>query len=101
MNDRITDFQQLIALTRAMLEKAQSSAWDEVIELEAKRRDLISAFFLTPIQTELAPTVAEGIQLIQAMDRDTAKLGLAEKLEAGQALQQMGQGRKAVKAYSF
>jgi hypothetical protein len=101
MSDRINDLQQLVALTRTMLEKAQSSAWDEVIELEAKRRDLISAFFLTPIQTESAPTVAEGIQLILAMDRDTAKLGQTEKLDAGQALRQMEQGRKAVKAYSF
>jgi hypothetical protein len=101
MNDRISDLQHLIALTRTMLEKAQSSAWDEVIELEAERRDLIAAFFLTPIQPELAPTVAEGIQLILAIDRESAKLGLAEKLDAGQALRQMEQGRKAVKAYSF
>lgn len=101
MSDRITGLQQLIALTRTMLEKAQSSAWDEVIELEAKRRDLIVAFFLTPIRPELAPAVAEGIQLILAVDREIAKLGLAEKLDAGQALRQMEQGRKAVKAYSF
>jgi hypothetical protein len=101
MNDRLDDLEQLITLTRAMLENAQSSAWDEVIELEAKRRELIAAFFLSPIQPELAPAVAEGIQLILAMDRDSAKLGLAEKLEAGQALRQMEQGRKAVKAYSI
>jgi hypothetical protein len=100
MNDRIADLQQLVELTRTMLEKAQASLWDEVIETEALRRELISAFFLVPIQPELASPVAEGIRLILAMDRDIEKLGLAEKEAMGQALRQMEQGKKAVKAYA-
>ncbi|EIC29501.1 MULTISPECIES: flagellar protein FliT [Methylomicrobium] len=99
MNDRIAELLQLVELTRAMLEKAQASLWDEVIALEAGRRERISAFFLTPVEPELASPVAESIRNILAMDYEIATLGLAEKQEAGLALRQMEQGKKAVKAY--
>jgi hypothetical protein len=101
MNDRITDLQQLVELTRTMREKAQASLWDEVIDQEAVRRELISAFFHIPVQPELASPIAEGIRLILEMDRDIERLGLAEKEEIGQALRQMGQGKKVVRAYSL
>jgi hypothetical protein len=101
MNDKIKDFQQLISLTQAMLEQAESSAWDEVIETEAKRRELMGVFFSIPVQPELASTVAEGITTIMAMDRDIIKLGQTEKQGMEQVLRQMEQGKKAVKAYSF
>lgn len=101
MNDKLTALQHLIALTRAMLEHAQSSSWDEVIKLEAQRGELLSAFFLTPIQSELTAAVSEGIRLIMAIDQDIMALGRIEKDDAEQVLRQMGQGKKAVKAYSF
>lgn len=99
MNDKLTALQHLISLTRAMLEHAQASSWDEVIKLEAQRGELISAFFLSPIQSELTATVSEGIRLIMAFDQDIIALGRIEKYDAEQVLRQMGQGKKAVKAY--
>lgn len=101
MNDKLTALQHLISLTRAMLEHAQSSSWNEVIKLEAQRGELISAFFLTPIKSELTATVSEGIRLIMAIDQDIMALGRIEKHDAEQVLRQMDQGKKAVKAYSF
>ncbi len=83
-----------------MLEHAQSSSWDEVITLEAERGELISAFFLSPIQSELTATVSEGIRLMMAIDQDIMALGRIEKNDAEQFLQQLGQGKKALKAYS-
>ena len=68
MNAKLAEFQQLISLTQAMLEQAQSSSWDDVIKLEATRRSMISAFFLTPVLPELTSTVSEGIRLIMSKD---------------------------------
>jgi hypothetical protein len=101
MNGRIADLQRLVELTRSMLEKAQASLWDEVVEMEAERRELISAFFLDPVLPEIASPVGEGIRLILAMDSQIEALGLAEKEAMGQALRQMEHGKKAVKAYSI
>lgn len=100
MSEKLADLQQLIALSRLMQEQAQSESWDEVIRLEAIRREQISAFFKTPVEIEKAGPVSEGIQLIMAIDHDILALGCAEKLQLERALRQMMEGKKAVKAYS-
>ncbi len=100
MNDKSDDLQKLISLSRAMLKQAESASWDEVAKLEADRRELFETFFLTPVQAELNHTVSEGIRSIIAMDQDIMTLGITEKLELEQALRQIEQGKKAVKAYS-
>lgn len=100
MNDQLADLQQLISLSRLMLEQAQSSLWDEVSELEERRRMLMTEFFLIAVPDGLSGAVAEGIQSIMAIDRELMELGRVGKLELEQVLRQIDQGRKAVKAYS-
>ncbi|MDD5579367.1 MAG: flagellar protein FliT [Methylobacter sp.] len=100
MTDKITDLQQLVSLSREMLEKAESESWDELFVLEEKRRALLGLFFSVPVQQEYAGEVSEGIQSIMAIDRNIMELGLGKKLELEQALHQIDQGKKAVKAYN-
>jgi len=101
MSDKLSDLQQLISLSRKMLEQAHSSAWDELAKLEAKRSKLLSVFILAPVPAELASTVSEGIRSILAIDHEIIELGQAERLELEQVLRQIDQGKKAVKAYSL
>jgi hypothetical protein len=100
MIDLPIDLQQLILLSRIMLEKAQDEFWDDVFVLEAERRELIRLFFLEPVQPEYAAAVATGIQSIMAIDRDIMALGKLKRLDLAQILQTMDQGKKAVKAYT-
>lgn len=99
MADRAQDIQQLIALSRAMLEKAQEESWDDVVVLEAERSELIEAFFLEPVQQEYAEAVEAGIRSIIAIDIDIMELGKLKKLDLVDILQKMEQGKKAVLAY--
>ena len=96
MTDKAQDLQQLIAISRTMLEKAREDSWDKVFVLEAERSELIRLFFLAPIQQ----ADAAGIQSIMAIDRDIMALGAPKRLELAQTLQTMDQGKKAVKAYT-
>lgn len=98
MTDKAQNFQQLIALSRTMLEKAREESWDDVFVLEAERSELIRLFFLEPVQQ--ADVVAAGIQSIMAIDRDIIALGALKRLDLAQTLQAMDQGKKAVKAYT-
>lgn len=98
MTDKAHDLQQLISLSRTMLEKAREESWDDVFALEAERSELIRLVFLEPIQQ--ADVVAAGIQSIMAIDRDIMALGVLKKFELAQILQNMDQGKKAVKAYT-
>jgi hypothetical protein len=100
MSDKPADLQQFLSLSRAMLERARCASWDEVAKLEAKRRELLGTFFLAPVPAELASAVSEAIGLIIAIDHKIMELGRAEKLDLEQALRQIDQGKRAVKAYS-
>lgn len=99
MNDNSAGLQQLISITRKMLEQAQSASWDEVSKLEAERSELLRVFFMAPIQDEFVVTVSEGIRLMIAFDEDIMELGRAEKHALEQILRQIDQGKKAIKAY--
>ena len=100
MTDNTQNLQQLISLSRAMLEKAQGESWDDVFVLEAERSTLIRLFFLEPIQTMYADAVAAGIRTIMEIDQNTMALGALKRFEFAQILQTMDQGKKAVKAYT-
>jgi hypothetical protein len=100
MINKVQDLQQLISLSRTMLEKARGESWDDVFVLEAERSELIRLFFLEPIQQADMDTVSAGIQSIMAVDSDLIKLGALKRFELAQTLQTMDQGKKAVKAYT-
>lgn len=100
MTDKTQDLQQLIALSRTMLEKAREESWDGVFVLEAERSELIRLFFLEPVQQEYAEAVAAGIQSMIAINHDIIALGTLKRLDLAQTLQAMDQGKKAVKAYT-
>jgi hypothetical protein len=100
MTDKSQNLQQLISLSRTMLEKAREESWDDVFILEAERSELIRLFFLEPVQQAYAEVVAAGIQSMMAIDRDIMALGALKRLDLAQTLQAMDQGKKAVKAYT-
>jgi hypothetical protein len=100
MTDKAQNLQQLISLSRTMLERAREENWDDVFVLEAGRNELIRLFFLEPVQQEYAEAVAIGIQSMMEIDRDIMALGTLKKLDLAQTLQAMDQGKKAVKAYT-
>lgn len=100
MTDKAQDFQQLISLSRTMLEKAREELWDEVFIMEMERSELLKLFFLEPIQQAYTVTVAAGIQSIMAINSDLEALGTLKRFQLAQTLQTMDQGKKAVKAYT-
>lgn len=100
MTNKTQDLQQLISLSRTMLEKAREESWDGVFVLEAERSELIRLFFLEQVQQDHAEAVAAGIQSMMAINRDIIALGMLKKLDLAQTMQKMDQGKKAVKAYT-
>ena len=101
MTDQLCALQQLLSLSRLMLEKAREEVWDEVFVLEAERSESIKFFFAEPIRPENSEAVGAAIQTILARDRDTMALGSLAKLDLAQALHTIEQGKKAVRAYNL
>jgi hypothetical protein len=100
MADKAQDLQQLIALSQAMLKKAQEALWEDVIVLEVERNEQIKLFFSEPVRKEDAEAVAEAIQLILSIDKQVTELGALRRFDILQILQDLDQGKKAVKAYT-
>ena len=91
----------LIQLSQSMLDKAEVGLWDDVISLEAERSKQIEAYF-SPDANSLddIAAVRVGIETIQILNDQLMQLGQLQKKELSQALQELGQGKKAVNAYS-
>jgi hypothetical protein len=100
MKDKAQNLQQLISISRTILEKAREEYWDDVFVLEAERSELIRLFFLEPVQRDHAEAVAAGIQSMIAINRDIIALSMLKKLDLAQTVQKMDHGKKAVKAYT-
>lgn len=100
MTDKIQDLQDLMSLSRKMLEKAREKSWDDVIVLEAERSKQIRLFFLERVQQEHVAAVKAAAELMISMDNEITELGELKRLDLAQALQNLGQGKKAVKAYT-
>jgi len=100
MPDIIINLQKIIVLSQAMLKKAKHESWDDVIVLEKERAELLQIFLSTPVNPKHEQEVAAGIQSVMAIDNEIMVLGQSKKLDLAQLLQTMGQGKKAVKAYT-
>lgn len=100
MASRAEDLGQLLELSQAMLAKAQDGLWNDVIFMEAQRRDLIRLFFSEPVHQAHAEVVAAGIKIILSIDEKITELGEIKRFDILQVLQTMEQGKKAVKAYT-
>lgn len=100
MSEHSPDFSQLLSLSEAMLRKAKDGLWDEVMALETERYSLIKIFFSGPVMPGDAEAVADGIRTILAIDKELMEMGAVKRFDLLQALQEMDQGKKAVKAYT-
>lgn len=94
MTNKAQELQQLISLSRTMLEKAREEFWEGVFVLEAERSELIRLFFLEPVQQDHAEAVAAGIQSMMVINRDIIALGMLKKLDLAQTMQKMDHGKR-------
>lgn len=100
MADKAQELQQMVVLSQTMLNKAQEALWEDVIALEIERHALIRLFFSDPVQEEDTEAVAVAIRLILSIDEQVKELGAVRRFDILQILQEMDQGKKAVKAYT-
>ena len=101
MSERELKIENLIQLTQSMLDKAELGIWEDVIALENERSELMNAYFSQEKEYfDDVLAIRVGIETVQLMNEQLMQLGRQQKKELSQALQELGQGKKAVNAYS-
>ncbi len=98
--DAFNVLQEVLALTTVIHTKAYQDEWDEVVELEAKRRALITACFAQTLPDLIAEKVEHAITTIIKMDQEVMALGTQKMSEYSTELQKLDYGKKAMKAYN-
>lgn len=97
--DRRAALDQIVALSREMLNAANRQEWDELVMLEARRQPLVHEFFGSAVTDDEAAVVAAGIREILELDKATMARAEEGRKEAGAVLAQLATGRRAKQAY--
>ena len=91
-------FARIESLTDQLLSAAEAESWDEAFAIEAERRPLIETFF-SQLPENRRAGFRSRVEAIAAKDRRVMSLGQAHKQAVGEALNRLGKGKQAVKAY--
>ena len=91
--------QHILQLSQQMLQLAEAEEWEEIVELEAARRQLIAATF--PLTAEQAAIPSTVTDLEQIIELDNRLMGLCAKArrKIGSVLGKIHKGRQATTAY--
>lgn len=96
---RCDQLNELVDLTRQMLESARAMDWDGVARLEDRRRRRVRQCFSYPTSSQDAPEVAESIREILRLNEAITKLGRDFRDQLGGEIRIHKTGRLASAAY--
>lgn len=89
----------IIALSRRMLEQARGNEWEEVASLEAKRRELVMQCFGQATSQDDVPELASAIKEVLGLNDAVAELGKQRRGALGGDIRINKVGRMAKSAY--
>lgn len=98
--ERLQRWRAIVGMSRELLELARASEWSEMSEKQRRRQQEIEAFFQGPVPAEIADEVERGIREILEYDDEVMDLGKAGRDELDEAIQTLGQRRRAQSAYT-
>lgn len=99
-NEHSSDsFGEFVAISRAMVAKAERGEWEDVMRMQAERQQRLEAYFAAVVPAELAEQVAAGIREILDLDRRVVALGRQGMDQLSGAMNGLRAGRRAQKAY--
>ena len=98
--ERLEQLQGILRASHELLELARQGEWEAVGEGQRQRQQAVEAFFSEPVPAEISGEVEQGIREILAVDQEVMALGTAARDEVGEAIQSLGQRRKAQTAYA-
>ncbi|MDH5392550.1 MAG: flagellar protein FliT [Gammaproteobacteria bacterium] len=84
----------------AVDEEYAKQPWQRIAELDHSRLALLKKFFASPVSTEEAGELAEGIKQIQSIDHELLNISQSIKNEIGTVFSKIGDAKHAISAYS-
>ncbi|EGG99102.1 hypothetical protein imdm_1506 [gamma proteobacterium IMCC2047] len=85
--------------SEALLQAAESEAWDQLSKLANERDLLIRAYFSKPVTVDNAIQIRDKIQRLLAIDDQVLGLARKEQQNLMPAMKAFSQNKKAINAY--
>lgn len=98
---RQAQFDLMLGLSSAMLEKAQAQEWAAVMDMEVERQRRLVEFFATEVTHAEAAYVATAIRQMQEINDQLMQLGEHLQQQIVGELRGLETGRKATQAYNL
>lgn len=92
-------WEEIVGLSRQMLEAARAGRWERVTEVARLRRSRVEAFFEEPVADHEAEWVSNGIRGVLELDRELLTLVQAGREQSSAAIVRFDRGRRARTAY--
>lgn len=89
-----------LGLTGEMLDACRGDNWQRVTELGARRQELLDAAFTTAMPASRRIAARRLLQEILDLNEQLVIAGRRQREQLGQALKQLGTGRRAHRAYT-
>lgn len=93
------ELEQLLQLSRDLLEQARADEWDTVVEMEQQRSPRLHAYFESRSAGRLPEADRERVREIIELDRQVAQLAQARQNRIASDLKELKRGQSAVAAY--
>ena len=88
---------QALTLSRQMLALGEEGQWNDVIELEVQRREVLERAFAT--RNQVNESLAQRVREILDLDKGLMEMSLKVRDEVAAELGQFNRSRKASSAY--
>lgn len=92
-------FDDILKLSRRMLEDAGKGDWDRTAQLQAQRQQLMNDYFVTPVPEAEAGVVASGIREMLDIDRKLIEHSKQAMNGLSSDLKKINKGKHASRAY--
>jgi hypothetical protein len=91
--------EEVLQLSRRMLQAAQAGDWPALLEQERERRTTLDEIFTHSVSPQETPAMAAAIQELLHLDRQIARLGNEARRQVAGELKKLRQGRQVHIAY--
>ena len=99
-DSRQAQWQLILQLSHAMAAQADAKDWDSLMEMEARRRQLLAEFFASAPTMDEAATLATDLRALLDLDRRVMVQVQEARDGIGEALRGLNTGRQANQAYA-
>lgn len=96
---RTQQWTAILKLTHQMLDAAKDQEWDNLVDMEASRRQLIADFFTVTAAPEEVCDITEGTHEILGIDKQIMTLSRQQRDLIGSALSDIKKQHDVKKAY--